>query len=144
MSTQRTYPADLPELAQGPASITVEREPGTVERLRSRHAARRQARLIGAHNRRVIARWLRRTANRAPRPRPLTRIPEPLLHYRVAAVRRDLLEIAATLEQANNPDPACVAALHDLLADGCDSPLYNTDIHISELYATLDYVRRSL
>ena len=144
MSTQRTYPADLPQPPHGPASITVEREPGIAERLRSRHAARKHARLIGAHNRRVVATWLRRTANRAPRPRPLTRIPEPLLQYRAAAVRSDLLEIAATLEHANNPDPACVAALHDLLANGCDSPLYNADIHISELHATLDYVRRGL
>jgi hypothetical protein len=144
MSTQPRYPADLPHPAHGPASITVEREPGIVERMRSRHAARKQARLISARNRRVIANWLRRTANRAPRPRPLTRIPEPLLHYRIAAVRRDLLEIAATLEQANNPDPGCVAALHDLLANACDSPLYNADIHISELHATLDYARRGL
>jgi hypothetical protein len=112
--------------------------------LRSRRAARKQARLIGARNRRVIAKWLRRTANRLPGPRPLTRIPESLLHYRAAAVPSDLLEIAATLEHANNPDPACVAALHDLLANGCDSPLYNADIHISELHATLDYVRSGL
>ncbi len=59
-------------------------------------------------------------------------------------MRTELLEIAATLERAQNPDPACVATLHELLANGCDSPLYNPDIHISELYATVHYVRAGL
>jgi hypothetical protein len=59
-------------------------------------------------------------------------------------VRSDLLEIAALLEHTHDPDPARVAALHNLLANGCDSPLYNTDIHISELHATLHYVRSGL
>jgi hypothetical protein len=60
-----------------------------------------------------------------------------LLHYRAAAVRTDLLEIAATLEHAHDPDPARIAALHNVLANGCDSPLYNADIHTSEPKATL-------
>ena len=30
---------------------------------------------------------------------------------------------------------------HKLLTDGCDSPLYNRDIHVSELWATLYYLR---
>jgi hypothetical protein len=64
-----------------------------------------------------------------------------LLHYRAAAVRTELLEIAATLERSDNPDPACIAELHDLLANGCDSPLYNPHIHVSELRATLHHVR---
>jgi hypothetical protein len=61
-----------------------------------------------------------------------------------AAVRTDLLEIATILEHTHNPDPARVGALRDLLSNGYDSPLYNADIHISELHATLDYVRRGL
>jgi hypothetical protein len=55
-----------------------------------------------------------------------------------------LLEIAALLEHARDPDPACVAELHELLANGCDSPLYNADIHISELQATLHHIRALL
>jgi hypothetical protein len=106
--------------------------------------AREHARLTGTHNRRELARWLRRTANHTERLRPRTRTREPLLGYRAAAVRANLLEIAALLEHTSNPDPARVAALQDLLASGCDSPLYNPDIHISELHATLDYVRSGL
>jgi hypothetical protein len=90
---------------------------------------------------RVIVQWLRRTAKGAGEPDPLVRRRQALLHYRAAAVRTELLEIAATLERADDPDPACVAELHDLLANGCDSPLYNPDIHVSELRATLHHVR---
>jgi hypothetical protein len=144
MATQPTNPAHHYQPIQGPAPISVEREPAVAERQRSRRAERKQARLISARNRRMLAKWLRRTANRTARPRPLTRTPEPLLHYRAAAVRTDLLDIAAILEHTPNPDPARVAALHDLLANGCDSPLYNPDIHISELHATLHHVRSGL
>jgi hypothetical protein len=69
---------------------------------------------------------------------------EVLLHDRVAAVRTDLLEIAALLEHAVLPDPACVADLRRLVSDGCGSPLYNRDVHPSELRATLYYVRARL
>ena len=92
----------------------------------------------------MIVQWLRRTANRTDEPHPLARRRQALLHYRAAAVRTELLEIAATLEHTHNPDPDCIAALHDLLANGCDSPLYNPDIHVSELRATLHYVRSRL
>jgi hypothetical protein len=67
-----------------------------------------------------------------------------LLRDRVTAVRTDLLELAVMLERADDPDPARVAALHDLLANGCDSPLYNPEVHVSELRATLYYVRSGL
>jgi hypothetical protein len=106
--------------------------------------ARRRTRPIAPRKRRKIVRWLRRTARYHHEPHPFARRRETLLSYRVAAVRADLLEIAAMLERAPDPDPASVAALHDLLADGCASPLYNTDIHISELVATLHYVRAGL
>lgn len=117
---------------------------GVLERYHARIAARRRARLLTPRNRRAIARWLRRTAAHTQAPHPLVRRRETLLHYRVAAVRTDLLEIAALLDRAHDPDPASVAALHDLLANGCDSPLYNADIHVSELRATLHYVRCAL
>jgi hypothetical protein len=67
-----------------------------------------------------------------------------LLHERVALVRADLLDIAALLERERHPDPGCVLALHRLLTDGCASPLYNHDVHPSELRATLYYVRARL
>ncbi len=54
------------------------------------------------------------------------------------------LESAALLEEAPDPDPGCVADLHDLLTDGCASPLYNRDVHLSELCASLCYARRHL
>jgi hypothetical protein len=66
-----------------------------------------------------------------------------LLHYRTAAVRTDLLEIAALLEQARDPDPACVNEIHELLTNG-NSPLYHRTVHVSELYATLYYLRAGL
>jgi hypothetical protein len=108
---------------------------------RERKAARKRARLTGSRHRRAIARWLRRTARHSPKPHPLARRRETLLHYRVALVRAELLEVAAILEHTPNPDPACIGELHELLANGCDSPLYNPDIHASELQATLHHIR---
>jgi hypothetical protein len=142
MPTQDTHARDVqpPDDAYPDASES----PHVVERYRQRRATRRRRRLVSAHNRRVIAKWLRRTARHTQRGHPLTGRRETLLHYRVAAVRADLLEISALLERAQHPDPACVAALRELLANGCDSPLYNADIHISELQATLHYVRSGL
>jgi hypothetical protein len=67
-----------------------------------------------------------------------------LLLDRVAAVRGDLLDIAAMLENAEDPDVACVADLHQLLTDGCSSPLYNASVHPSELRAILYYARAAL
>jgi hypothetical protein len=92
----------------------------------------------------MLARWLRRTANRAVDPHPVSRRRELLLSDRGAAVRGELLDIAGMLERAKDPDPRCVAELHRLLSDGCESPLYNPDVHVSELHATLYYVRSEL
>jgi len=144
MATQPTYPAHVtrPDPAGVPA--TLEPRPGILDRWRAARDERKQARLISARNRRVLARWARRTANRTNDPHPFARRRQALLNYRVAAVRTDLLEIAALLERAHDPNPACVAALRNLLANGCDSPLYNPDIHPSELHATLYYLRSSL
>jgi hypothetical protein len=140
MATQPAYPAPFAQ----PAHATAERGPGLLARWRAHRAERHQARVVSACNRRSLAKWLRRTANHTGHVRPRMRTHEPLLGYRAASVRTDLLEIAAVLEHTNNPDPACVAALHDLLANGYDSPLYNPDTHISELRATLHYVRSGL
>jgi hypothetical protein len=67
----------------------------------------------------------------------------PLLHDRAAAVRPQLLEIAALLDQANDPDPACIKDIDELLTNG-NSPLYHPSIHISELHAILYYLRAGL
>ena len=63
---------------------------------------------------------------------------------RVRCVREQLLDIAWLLEESMDPDPRPVAELHKLLRDGCESPLYNPDIHESELRATLHYLRSAL
>jgi hypothetical protein len=144
MATPDTHSqrAELP--VRTATRTTAESGRGILERCRERTAARKDARLRSADNRRVLAKWLRRTAQHTQLPHPLARRRETLLHYRVAAVRTDLLEIAAILEHAHDPDPTSVAALHELLANGCDSPLYNADIHVSELHATLHYARAGL
>lgn len=57
-------------------------------------------------------------------------------------MRDELLEIALVLEHAQDLDASWVEAVHKLLTDGCESPLYNRDVHMSELRATLYYLRR--
>ena len=96
------------------------------------------------HKRRVLVKWLRRTANHTDHPHPIARRRQTLLPHRAGAVRSELLEIAATLEHTHHPNPTTITELHQLLANGCDSPLYNPDIHISELHATLHYLRAGL
>jgi hypothetical protein len=94
--------------------------------------------------RRVLARWLRRTARRVPATDPLRRTHELLLYDRVAEVRSELNEIADMLDRFDGPDPTAATMLHDLLADGSQSPLYNPAVHVSELRATLYYARSRL
>jgi len=128
---------------RAPNRSGVEPARGTLERWRFRCSERQRARLVSARNRGMLARWLRRTTKTAVDRDPLRRRRDVLLHYRAAAVRTDLLEIAAMLECAHDPDPACVATLHNLLANA-DSPLYNPDIPFSKLEATLDQLRSCL
>jgi hypothetical protein len=135
MATQGTHPRQLRLPAGAQTHTTIESRVGVLERWRQHRAER---------ERRMIVQWLRRTANRTDEPHPIARRRQALLHFRAAAVRTEPLEIAATLEHTQHPDPACMAALHELLANGCDSPLYNPDIHVSELHATLHYVRAGL
>jgi len=143
MATQDAY-SDHTGVPADAHNSYVERPVGALEHRRERRAQRERARLMTARNRRTLARRLRLTARLATDRDPIRRRHDVLLHYRAAAVRTDLLEIAALLEGARNPDPACIAALHNLLANGCDSPLYNAHIHLSELRATLDYIRSGL
>jgi hypothetical protein len=145
--SDKTTPAVRAEHAgflADPHTTSAKRQLGVVQCRRERRAERKHARLVSAGNRRRLARWLRLTANHATDRDPIRRRRDPLLHYRAAAVRTDLLEIAALLEHAHDPDPDCLAELRDLLANGCDSPLYNADIPFSQLQATLDYVRCGL
>ena len=106
-----------------------------------RGARRRWHERTADRKRRVLVKWLRRTANHTDQPQPLARRRQTLLPDRTAAVRSDLLQIATALEHTHIPNPASVTELHQLLANGCDSPLYNPDIHISELRATVHYLR---
>jgi hypothetical protein len=69
---------------------------------------------------------------------------ELLLVSRAAAVRPELLEVAALVRWAPDPDPECIAELHALLRSGCDSPLYNPDVPAEELEATLGRARATL
>jgi hypothetical protein len=87
---------------------------------------------------------LRTVARATPSRDPLRRRFDVLLYDRVAEVRADLLEIAQLLAVADDPGRDCVVELNRLLRDGCDSPLYNADIHPSELRATLYQVRSRL
>jgi hypothetical protein len=122
--------------AEDPAPTTVERDRGIV----GRRLERSRARLVSPRNRRKLAQSLRRTARDANRTRQRYDL---LLRDRAAAVRTDLIEIAARLEQAQDPDPARVAAVRELLTQG-DSPLYHPGVPARELRATLDYVRSGL
>jgi hypothetical protein len=63
---------------------------------------------------------------------------------RVVAAQAELLEIAELLERAERPDAQAVTAVRRLLADGLQSPLFNRDVHPSELLATLYFVRLRL
>lgn len=135
MATQDTHAGHMHPHSEPLTDTPVKSRVGILERSRAYRAER---------ERRVIVQWLRRTASRVHDPGPIRRRREALLHSRAAAVRTDLLKIAAALERAHNPDPAIVVTLHELLANGCDSPLYNPAIHVSELHATLYGVRRRL
>jgi hypothetical protein len=133
------------ERAQPPATAPIEntvgRGGGIVQHWRERSAQRKRARRVSARNRRVLAKWLRRTANHA---RATDSTLEEPLHYRAAAVRTELLELAAILEHAHDPDPASVAALRDLLANRRGSPLYNPNIPAADLDEALQRIRTGL
>jgi hypothetical protein len=96
--------------------------------------ARKRKRLQSARTRRALAAGLRRTA--APGQPPCRFDCCPVLPDRVAAVRTELLQLATQLEQTQQPDPACVALIRELLTDAT-SPLYNPNRSADDLRATL-------
>jgi hypothetical protein len=93
--------------------------------------------------RRLVA-SLRRMAARGAGPGGAASRWQVVLVDRAAAVRDDLLEVADLLERAADPDPAAVEMLRGLLSDGCESGLYNRDVHLSEVRACLYYARERL
>ena len=107
-------------------------------------AGRRQPPRVKTRTRQKVIASLRRAAARAATPPPPGRFRGVLLHDRVAAAREEMLDLAARLEQADDPDPEAVNTLWRLLTDGCESPLYNRSVHPSELAATLYYAKRRL
>jgi hypothetical protein len=135
MATQTTNPTPAQLTGEALSDTAINTRVGTLEHWRQYRAERK---------RRVIVQWLRRTAHRAGVTNPIRRRREALLHCRAAAVQKDLLEIAAMLERTHTPNPACVATLHEVLANGCDSPLYNAEMDISELHRMLNRVRSGL
>jgi hypothetical protein len=140
MATQPTHPASIVQ----PAHPTTEPRQSLLGRRRARHAERKLARLTSARNRRHLARWIRRITKLSSDRDPIRRRHDVLLRQRATAARFDLLEIAAILERAHDPDPDCITALHDLLAHTRPSPLYDPKIPFTELEVTLDYVRSGL
>jgi hypothetical protein len=135
MTTRNSHSQRINQTAQASTAATVTRSHGILERSRERRAAR---------NRRIIARSLRRVVKLANDRDPIRCRHDALLHDRAAAVVPDLLAIAALIECAPDPDPDCLAEIHRLLAHGCDSPLYNGNIHASELRATVHHIRSEL
>ena len=145
MATQDTYPGTVHLPAETLIGSTVERDEHSIlGRWRQLSAERKRKRLVGARSRRRHARWLRGIANCASDQSAIRRHNEVLLRYRAAAARTDLLELATMLERAHEPDPACMAALHELLSDGRDSALFNPNIPVEELHTTIEHVRAGL
>jgi hypothetical protein len=96
--------------------------------------ARKGKRLQSARTRRALAAGLRRTADPEQPPRRFDCCP--VLPDRIAAVRIELLQLATDLEQTQQPDPASVALIHELLT-AATSPLYNPNRSADDLRDTL-------
>jgi hypothetical protein len=110
---------------------------GLLARWRVRAAERKERRLLSSRTRRRLA----VSARRAAASKPTQSRNTVLLRDRAGAVRDELLEIALMLEHGHALDAEWISDVHKLLTDGCASPLYNRDVHISELRATLYYLR---
>jgi hypothetical protein len=95
----------------------------------------------GVRDARRVAGWVRAAVARATASGRVVRRSGLLLCDRVVAVRAELLEVAELLERAERPDADAVRAVRGLLVDGLQSPLFNRDVHPSELLATLYFVR---
>jgi len=103
----------------------------------------RTGRVSRRTQRRLVASLRRLASRESPRHGTRRRF-EVLLHDRIALVRADLLAIAELLEQAPDPESRCVTELQRLLTDGCESPLFNPDVHPSELRASVYYIHSRL
>ena len=95
--------------------------------------------ITGDRYRRRLARSMRRLVRKASDPSVRDVIPT----ERVATVGARLLALADWLEHARDPNAEWANAIHRLMTDGCDSPLLNDQLHISELYAALYYIERA-
>ena len=102
----------------------------------------RRTRLAGPRTRHSLAHASRRAAD-PTKPPSLLRPRRRVLRYRAAAVRLELLEIAALLEHAQNPDPSRVRAVRELLRDRT-SPLHDAAVDVAELRTTLEDLRQAL
>jgi hypothetical protein len=91
-------------------------------------------RLVTTRNRRAVATGLRRAASPSQPPRRFDCCP--VLVDRVADVHLELLRLADTLEQTQDPDPASIALIRELLTNAC-SPLYNPNLPDTDLHAVL-------
>jgi hypothetical protein len=121
-----------------PKSREDEHQPsGALARWRARASERRKQRLLSSRRRSSLAASARRAAECKSSASRRT----VLLQDRAAAVSDGLLEIALVLKHADDLDASWVFAIHKLLTDECESPLYNRDLHMSELRATLLYLR---
>ena len=109
---------------------------GSLARWRARASERKRQRLLSMRTRHRLAASVRRAANCGP----IQSRHAVLLHDRVAVVKDQLLELAYMLEQCGDVDCSWMLDVHRLVADGCGSPLYNRDVHVSELRATLYYL----
>ncbi len=105
---------------------------------------RRAGRVPSDRQARALVRQLRRVARSRPDRDPVRRRYVLYQHHRVDAVRSELLELAALLEQAHDIDPETLADVRRLVTSGCDSPLYNPDLHPSEMVAALYFLRSRL
>jgi hypothetical protein len=110
---------------------------------REQRATSRRATSVSVRHRRALAQGMRAVARAASDHRPPPRWGV-LLRHRAVPLRMELLEVAAMVERAQEPDVACIAALDSLLRDGGTSPLYNPAIDPRELAQTLNDVRSGL
>jgi hypothetical protein len=141
MATHDVYSDRADRPIRAPSSARA----GWISSFLERSAVRKHAQLTSARNRRKLARWLREIAAGANDPDPIARRHSVLLHYRAAAVRTQVLQTAAMLDRAHDPDPECITLLQHLLAnDTGHSPLYNRHIPAADLEATLRRIRAGL
>jgi hypothetical protein len=118
------------------ATVAVFPEFARLPELASKHR-----RLVSPRHRRALVTGLRRAASPSQPPRRFDCCP--VLRDRIAGVRLELRQIANDLEPSNDPDLATVALIHELLTSAC-SPLYNPNVPLDALHATLTRARNGI